>query len=197
MQVWCRWDQNCVRIDSKEWARTKSWSSPDKEKPNSCWVFPVFSPGKRTNSCFGKVFDWLLKKVENISKSDMIKFLAVFSTKSGDNDATASAADEEDEIWFHQVWLRDVRRWRRGLNWGAIGVPPQGKWSHTQSCFLVPWLFWNHLSTAPPCLKCFVLRLPAYISPNAQITSLSPFLYFRLTLPLQKLPAQESGLGSP
>ena len=126
--------------------------------------------------------------------------LAIFSTKSDNNDATASAADEEDEIWFHQVWLRDVRRWRRGLNWGAIGVPPQGKWSHTQSCFLVLRLFWNqltHLSTAPPCLKCFVLRLPAYISPNAQITSLSPFLYFRLTLPLQKLPAQESGLGSP
>ena len=73
MQVWCRWDQNCVRIDSKEWARTKRRSSPDKEKPNSCWVFPGFSPGKRTNSCFGKVFYCLLKEIENISKSDMIK----------------------------------------------------------------------------------------------------------------------------
>ena len=29
--------------------------------------------------------------------------LAVFSIKSDDNDATASADNEEDEIWFHQV----------------------------------------------------------------------------------------------
>ena len=29
--------------------------------------------------------------------------LAVFSIKSDDNDATAAADDEEDEIWFHQV----------------------------------------------------------------------------------------------
>ena len=74
------------------------------------------------------------------------------------------------------VWLRDVRRWRSGLNWGAIGVP-QGKWSHNQwlLCFLVPIPFRAPLLHAPPYLSASFSDCP-FIS-CAQITSLSSNLY--------------------
>ena len=97
------------------------------------------------------------------------------------------------------VWLRDVKRWRSGLNWGAIGVP-QGKWSHNQWLLPRP----DPISGSPPSCpalpKCFVLRLPIYIVRSDYLFILKP-LYFGLTLPphtdsTKKLPAQVSGLKS-
>ena len=56
MQLWREADQNCVRMQF--WTKMKT--RPDKEKPNSCWVFTGFSPSlwkkpaQQPNRCFDR-----------------------------------------------------------------------------------------------------------------------------------------------